>query len=90
MLLDRPIDLPTDRPLLEAFETLAPRGVRAGPFCRRRECGSCRLWYALGDEQVGERRGRACRDRAQPGMRITGVAAPLRAALSDWLRGQSS
>ena len=83
-LLHKDLDLPDGVPLLKGLESLHPRGIARILFCRKGECGSCKLWYRTPDDP-SERKGRGCSLLPLEGMEITVISPELKVALKELL-----
>ena len=83
-LLRKDLDLPDGVPLLKGLESVHPRGIARILFCRKGECGSCKLWYRTAVDPA-ERKGRACSLLPAEGMEITAISPELKVALKELL-----
>jgi hypothetical protein len=66
--------------LLSAFDEVTPETMATGMFCRKQECGTCRVYYRIPADQ-NERRGRSCRLAAVEGMELTVLSPELKRVL---------
>lgn len=88
-VLGNPVEVRTDVDLLSAFDEVTPATMATGMFCRKHECGTCRVYYRIPADEK-EHRGRACRLTAVEGMDLTVLSPELKRVLRPVLRAGRS